>query len=63
MNVEEIKKLIRPLNWSKLEADLQKAPLTEEDVENLVDAVYHSDAVVRRRPNDNGIKKQIPQCA
>lgn len=57
MNVEHVKKLIRTLNWSKLAAHLQEPPLTEDDVENLVEAVYHSDAMVRRRPNDNGMRR------
>jgi len=57
MNVEDVKKLVRALNWPKLKAHLQEASLTDNDVGNLVKAVYHSDVMVRRRPNDNGMRR------
>lgn len=54
MNVEGVKKLVRALNWPKLKAHLQETPLTGGDVDNLLEVVYHSDSMVRRRPNDDG---------
>lgn len=57
MDVELIKKLIKALNWKKLDAHLLESPLSEDDVENLVKEVYHSDSMVRRRPNDTGMRR------
>jgi len=57
MNLEHVKKLIKSLNWAKLAEYFCEDPMEVNDVENLLEAVYLSDAMVRRRPDDNGARR------
>ena len=58
MDVETINEVVRTLSWAKLKDHLDAHPLTTVDeAVQLFTLVYHSDRMVRRRPTDDGKRR------
>ncbi|CAJ7617690.1 Uncharacterised protein [Burkholderia pseudomallei] len=57
MKSDSVKYCLKTLSWPKLRAHLEETPLTQEDVNQLLTLVYHSDQMVRRRVRDNGKRR------
>jgi hypothetical protein len=51
---ENIKRYIRLLNWDKLKKILDALPATEELLNEVAFIAWHTDTMVRRRPDDDG---------
>lgn len=54
---DNLKKLIRQLNFKKIKPALDALPSTDEAFMRIAILVYHADTIVRRRPGDDGIKR------
>lgn len=54
---QDIQLLLRQRNWKKLKVVLDTLPATWEVFEEIAQLVWFSDSMVRRRPGDDGIKR------
>ena len=58
MDCEKIKEYLRFMDWSKLKKYLDAQPLKGSDeASELLILAYHCDRVVRRRPGDDGVRR------
>ncbi|MEE4101281.1 hypothetical protein [Pseudomonas viridiflava] len=53
----DLKDIIRQLNFKKLKKILDTLPATEEAFMRIALLSYHADTIVRRRPGEDGIKR------
>ena len=53
----EIQAFLRQRNWKKLKVILDTLPATSEVFEAIAQLVWFSDSMVRRRPGDDGMKR------
>ncbi|HGE2196694.1 hypothetical protein [Pseudomonas aeruginosa] len=56
-NSDNLKDLIRQLNFKKLKKVLDTLPATDEVFMRIALISYHADTIVRRRPGDDGLKR------
>ncbi|MCP2054854.1 UNVERIFIED_ORG: septum formation topological specificity factor MinE [Pseudomonas fluorescens] len=54
---ENLKTVIRQLNFKKLKPFLESTPATEEAFMRIANLTYYADTIVRRRPGDDGKKR------
>lgn len=54
---EGIRDSLRKLDWKKCKQQLDNLPADTESCLSILQLVWHSDSFVRRRPGDNGIKR------
>ena len=54
---DNLKNLIRQLNFKKIKHSLDALPATDDAFMRIARFIYHTDTIVRRRPGDDGIKR------
>jgi hypothetical protein len=57
--IENIRKQVRLLDWECLKSILDTLPPTEERFDQIALIVWHSDSMVRRRPGDDGVARDL----
>ncbi|MBO1017967.1 hypothetical protein IPU70_30730 [Achromobacter sp. SD115] len=57
LNQEKTKKALKSLNWPALREQLESIDLTEDNLEVVLNLVLRCDSMIRRRPGDDGVKR------
>lgn len=57
IKVDEVKEHVRRLDWKKLKGVLDAQSVCQELFDDIILIVWQSDSMVRRRPGDDGVKR------